>query len=197
MTSSFRQHAEEEILDQAAMLFAQHGFDHTSLAAVASAVGLSKAGLLHHFPSKEALYEAAQAMGRTHSRQVLDQVAGLPPGSARDLRLLELLTDIALDRPGLVALAFHGITAPDARATLLEADDLLVFEMFVVDPTDSQSERLVRVIGALSALAVLSVAANHVGEKTLWRPQIIATCFDALGHSRPEVAASSSNQVEA
>jgi AcrR family transcriptional regulator len=196
VTRPFRQQADEEILDRAAALFAQHGFAHTSLSAVAEAVGLSKAGLLHHYPSKEALYEAAQEACRAQGRQVLDQAAGLAAGPARDRRLLELLTDAALDRPGLVALAFQAVSAPDLRTAMLEDDDLLVFEMFGADPREARPERLVRVIGALSALAVLSLAANHVGDKTAWRPLIIATCHDALGHA---VAGrvSDSDQVEA
>jgi AcrR family transcriptional regulator len=196
VTRPFRQQADEEILDHAAALFAQHGFAHTSLSAIAEAVGLSKAGLLHHYPSKEALYEAAQEACRARSRQVREQASGLVPGSARDRRLLELLTDVALDRPGLVALLFQAATAPEQRTALLEDDDLLVFEMFGADPRDPRAERLVRVIGALSALAVLSLAANHVGDKTAWRPLIIATCYDALGHSVAGPA-SNSDQVEA
>ena len=39
----------------AARLFAATGYRGTSLADVAQAAGLSNAGLLHHFPSKEQL----------------------------------------------------------------------------------------------------------------------------------------------
>jgi AcrR family transcriptional regulator len=42
-------------LDAAARLFAATGYRGTSLADVAQAAGLSNAGLLHHFPSKEQL----------------------------------------------------------------------------------------------------------------------------------------------
>ena len=44
-----------EILAAATALFARHGYRGTSLAAVATAVGLTEAGLLHHFPSKAEL----------------------------------------------------------------------------------------------------------------------------------------------
>lgn len=185
MTRPFRQLIDEEILDRAAAMFAQHGFAHTSLQSLADAVGLSKSGLLHHYPSKDALYEAAQAVSRERARRVRDQVVDLPPGQERDLRVLELLVEVALERPGLVALAFRAVTTPGTHTALLEADDLLVFESFAVDQKDGDQERLVRVIGALGALAVLSLAAHEVGDRTTWRPRIVATCFDALGHRRP------------
>jgi AcrR family transcriptional regulator len=191
MTRSHRHQVDEDILDRAAGLFAQHGFEQTSLKSLADAAGLSKAGLLHHFPSKEALFQAARQLGRDQSRRVLDQVTALPPGPARDRRVLELLTDIALDRPGLVALMFRAVTAPDDSPTG-SGDELMLPELFAAD-LESQSERAIRVIGALSAMAVLTITANRVGDKTAWRPKIIATCFDTLGHPRP----SHNDQVEA
>lgn len=196
MAPRLRQHVDEEILDRASALFAQHGFAHTSLKSLADAVGLSKAGLLHHYPSKEALYEAAQDSGRAQATQVLDQLAPLPPGRDRDRRALELLTDIALDRPGLVALGFSSHAAAEVSPAAADRNTF-VMEMFAVDVTDPRPDRFVRVSGALSALAVLSLAANRRGEKTAWRPHIIATCFDALGHSRPDADPSRSDQVEA
>ncbi|QFZ20833.1 TetR/AcrR family transcriptional regulator [Saccharothrix syringae] len=190
MARPTRQYADERILDRAAGLFARHGFAHTSLKDLADAVGLSKAGLLHHFPSKEALFQAAREMGRVHSQQVLDRVAGLPAGAARDRRAVELLVDVALDRPGLVALASRAISAlgtdeePDDDSGL-EGIDRLVFSLFGVDPEGGDTERLVRVVGMLSALAVLSLSANRAGDRTGWRPHIITTCLDALGHGGP------------
>ncbi|MER7013816.1 helix-turn-helix domain-containing protein [Saccharopolyspora sp. NPDC000359] len=178
MARALRQQVDEEILDRAAALFAQHGFEQTSLKALADAVGLSKAGLLHHYPSKEALHAAALQFSAVRCGQVRDQVAALPRGLERDRRVLELLTDTALDRPGLVALLFRPVTTPEAH----NADhDALLSDLFGVDPSDV--ERLVRVTGALSALAVLSLAAHYRGDKTSWRPRIVATCLDALGHA--------------
>ncbi|WP_159618633.1 TetR/AcrR family transcriptional regulator [Ruania rhizosphaerae] len=48
----------ERILTEAISLFARSGFAATSLADVAQAAQISKAGLLHHFGSKASLYSA-------------------------------------------------------------------------------------------------------------------------------------------
>ncbi|WP_018685297.1 TetR/AcrR family transcriptional regulator [Actinokineospora enzanensis] len=181
MKRAFRQEVDERILDRAAALFAQHGYAATSLQALADAVGLSKPGLLHHFPSKEALFEAATAMGREHGRRLFEQVAPLAEGPERDRRAVELLTDLALDRPGLVALGSRAITTMGVEDVALGGGEAYVLDMFALAPGAAAGERAARVIGMLGALVVLSLVAHHTGEKTAWRRHIITTCLDALG----------------
>lgn len=53
----------EDIVDAAARLFSESGYESTSVRAIAGAVGLSVASLFHHFASKDALLEAVIRRG--------------------------------------------------------------------------------------------------------------------------------------
>jgi AcrR family transcriptional regulator len=196
-TRPFRQQIDEGIVDRAAALFARRGFEQTSVQAIADAVGLSKAGLLHHFPSKDALREAVRAQVRGLGQQALDQVAGMPLGPGRDHRAVEVLVDVALAHPGLVALLLAPATQPGSDVCDPELGAAPAMAAFGVDPETTEPERLVRVVGALAALAVLALGAHQAGQTAAWRSHVIDTSFDALGHRRPGAARPDPDQVEA
>ena len=187
VTAAFRQQADEQIVDRAAALFARHGFAQTSVQSIADAVGLSKAGLLHHFPSKQALWDAVLAHADALGRQACDAVADLPVGRARDLRAVEVIVDVALSHPGVVALLLAPATrgSDDAEDAGTERVSDVALRAFGVDEATAEPERFVRVLGALAALAVLSIAAAQAGTGAAWRAHVIATAYDALGHARP------------
>ena len=198
MVRPFRQQADEVIVDHAASLFARRGVAKTSVQDVATAVGLSKAGLLHHFPTKDALRDAVLARARELGRQVLDEVQDLPVGPVRDRRAVEAIVDLALAHPGMVALLLTPLTqGPDADADDLESAGAVALDAFGVPAEPSGSERTVRVVGALAAVAVLAVAGNRHDLTTAWRQHIVATCCDALGHHRAGAPRTPLDQVEA
>ncbi|RBY87785.1 TetR/AcrR family transcriptional regulator [Blastococcus sp. TF02A-30] len=199
MARPFRQHADEVILDRAAALFARQGFAKTSVQDVADAVGLSKAGLLHHYPSKDALHRSVLEQAQALGGRALDSVGQLPEGPARDRRALELLVDVALAHPGLVSLLLAPLTEGTQDCGIPEVDSAgaAALRAFGVDPDAPPSERSIRVLGALAALAVLTLAAHQHDDTTGWRRSIVATCFDALGHRRPGAALPDLDQVEA
>ena len=64
--------ARERLLDAAERLVIESGASHVTLDAVAKRAGLSKGGLLYHFPTKEALL---QSMLKRHMSEVDERVA--------------------------------------------------------------------------------------------------------------------------
>ncbi len=187
--SAYRQQAEDQILDRAAALLARRGAK-TSVQEVADAVGLSKAGLQYHFPTKDSLHAAVVARARGLVQQVLALVAELPVGPERDLRAIEAWVDVALAHPGLVSLLLAPIstgTTGDVaagEAEAIQASGAAALTAFGVDPEAATAERTVRVAAALAALGVLTLAAHQQNLTVAWRPHMVVACFDALGHRR-------------
>jgi AcrR family transcriptional regulator len=52
-----RRVTKDDVLREATRLFAEKGYDGLTMGEVATRVGLRKASLFHHFPTKDALYE--------------------------------------------------------------------------------------------------------------------------------------------
>jgi AcrR family transcriptional regulator len=189
MARPFRPLAEDAILDQAAGLFARHGYSEISVQRVATAVGLSKTGLLHHFPSKEALGEAVAERSRFLMREVVEAVGGLPDGPVRDRAALEILTDQALSRPGLTAFSLRAAAREATGPHSGSRSGYEIFEAFGLGP-GPVSEREIRVSGALASLAMTSLLVLGTGRVPIWRAAIVQTAFDALGHGGPDREAS-------
>src|SRR4051794_1701740 len=63
-----------QVLSAALQLFASKGFDGTAVQDVASAVGVTKQAVLHHFPSKEALRDAVLGSLIDHWRAELPRL---------------------------------------------------------------------------------------------------------------------------
>jgi AcrR family transcriptional regulator len=85
----------EHLVDVATGLFATEGYDRTSVEAVMRTAGVSKGALYHHFPGKDALFEAV--MDRTTERidtALVEAAAGLT--EAVDLVRVGCLTWIRL-----------------------------------------------------------------------------------------------------
>lgn len=100
------------ILRAALDLFSSQGFDAVSMSAVATAAGVSKANVFHHFHSKHDLYIQALREACRESREELEAL------NLRDGPIGERLTDFALKH-----LTFLLDNARDTRLILREILD--------------------------------------------------------------------------
>jgi len=96
----------QRILDEACGAFAANGYAGTSLADVAKALGLSKAALLHHFETKEALYfEVVTGLVRELGSMLAEASTVQGPFEERLDHLGAAFVDFLSMRPGLARLA--------------------------------------------------------------------------------------------
>ncbi|MFP5307898.1 MAG: TetR/AcrR family transcriptional regulator [Gammaproteobacteria bacterium] len=101
------------ILDAAAMLFAQRGFDGVGTREVAAAVGLNIATVHHHVGRKAELYKAVMERLHASERQVLEQAVArldaVDPADPRQVaaalrRALDDYLDFLVDEPAAAPL---------------------------------------------------------------------------------------------
>jgi AcrR family transcriptional regulator len=99
----------EQLLDVGLDAFGAQGYRGTSLSAIAEAVGISEPGLLHHFPSKQALLlgvlERHEALHRERMRAQVEAAGGsimaafvdLAQQHEADPRFIRLFTMLAAE----------------------------------------------------------------------------------------------------
>ena len=111
-----------QIVEAATELFARNGYRGTGLAGIAAQVGVTQAGLLHHFGSKEALLEAVVRHRAEQDAPLIAEIVG--DGGLAMLDRLPLLGQRNAERAGLAQLF-----------TILVAENLLpadpAHQMFV------------------------------------------------------------------
>ncbi|MET4159591.1 TetR/AcrR family transcriptional regulator [Agromyces sp. PvR057] len=94
----------DAIVEAATEVFARAGFDGASIVEIAADVGISRAGLLHHFESKEELLMAVLDQREASDRQVFLASGSRREGGIGVLRGMVRLAQRNEERPGLVRL---------------------------------------------------------------------------------------------
>tara|TARA_R110002020_G_scaffold274473_5_gene489671 strand:+ start:1798 stop:2418 length:621 start_codon:yes stop_codon:yes gene_type:complete len=180
----------EEILTTALDVIAREGLRRTSVRELADAAGLSQAGLLHYFDSKEELYTAI-----LRKRDEVDHAAHAPrpesegaPGDAAEAVLASFLEIVRhnADVPGLVQLFAHisvDAAAPEHPAHEFFLDrQRYLGELLIPAITTLQAEgRIVDTIPAATLATVVHALADGLQTHWLLDPNLdMAGTIDAL-----------------
>ena len=145
----------ERILDVALDLFIERGFDKTSLREIATQLGVTKAALYYHFPSKDDILMTLHLRMHDVIRSSLSKLAGQPTGRASWMTFLDGLVDqvAANDRLFLMhqrnAAAFAEVHRKDHGGSEVEPDQLL--RGMLGDSSLSLDDR-VRIAGSLAVV---------------------------------------------
>jgi TetR/AcrR family transcriptional regulator len=168
-------------LNAATRLFAAHGFQGTTLQQVADAVGIRKPSVLHHFSSKEALFEAVSLQVLEHWSEILpNAVRQAAAGTARFEALTGQLIKFYLDFPDRARLALReALDQPQVYRRNIEEHILPWFSVLSAGLRDGQRRGVYRpdvdpemyllhvvqlVIVTIASEGVLSVPADGGGE---------------------------------
>jgi AcrR family transcriptional regulator len=109
----------ERILDAAETIFAERGFDATSLADVTDCVGIRGPSLYNHFKSKRELYIAVLSRLLNPFFALLDELAARPASRARAEAAVEAMLRHHVAQPNLARLIQHAILAGGDQLDLL------------------------------------------------------------------------------
>jgi AcrR family transcriptional regulator len=181
MARQSKSEIDAEIIDCAAGLFAHQGFERTSLQQIADALGYSKAGLLHYFPSKKRLYQAVvdAFVNRTIERTAM--LLEIPPGIARDRALIEEILDQTLRSPGMSEFGQYMARHPaDDRIAATGIELIQTLGINVGDPDMGRMARAFTAMGGAS-FAIRLARGAELGKS--WRDEILAAAMRALGHT--------------
>jgi AcrR family transcriptional regulator len=109
----------QQILDTAQRLFAELGYDATSLQMIADEMGLTKAAVYYHFRAKSDILHAAMRPGIQRLEVLLDEAAAIRGRRARIEHLVNGFTDFLVQNRHYAAMAS---TDPAAKRNKLDAD---------------------------------------------------------------------------
>ncbi len=130
----------QKILETAVSIVESNGAAHLTIDAVAAAAGLSKGGVLYHFPSKRALLEAMLSLLMETSTQRIQKLREEPPAQEQPT-IVPMIQAEQEQQPKERAMALAILAAAAEDPSLLNPAKTFIADRFReagVDTTDAQ-----------------------------------------------------------
>jgi AcrR family transcriptional regulator len=148
-------------------LFSDKGFEQTSLREIAERVGLTKASLYYHYPSKQALLLAVVEPVITGWRSIVDDTArlGHDPGNVRSV--VERCLDVFLRNRSVAGIfqrdaAGVAVVLGSLWEDMLDVSRRLV--AWLAGPSPTTADRL-RAIAAMEVLGAVLSSTTYQGDE--------------------------------
>ncbi len=138
--------ARAKLLDAFVTILLEQGERAATLEAVAAAAGVSKGGLLYHFPSKDALVEGLAEHVEALGAEDVERMCAAPEGPAAYYIRTSVFADTPIDR-AIVALTRLSQTANPRAQQALRHIHQGWFDALAEEVTDPAAARAVALIG--------------------------------------------------
>lgn len=145
------------ILDAALEVFSHSGYRSGSLREIAARVDMSEAGVLHHFPSKEAMLAAVLAHRDDRAQEIVEAD---PDDGVATLRAMVELAALSSTQPGVVGL--FCVVAAEATSPEHPAHEFFVERYRRMRERTARALEMARAAGALADGVDPARAAGHL-----------------------------------
>jgi AcrR family transcriptional regulator len=154
-----------QLIEVATRLFAQNGYEDTSIEAVLGAAGVSRGALYHHFAGKDALFAAVlDSVENRINAELAAAIGGTPEASA-------------VDRVEAGALAWIGLAGDPViqRIVLIDAPSVLGWERW-------------RAAGEQTAVVVMRAMLQAVSDEGQLAPDLVSPFAHMILAALDEIA---------
>ena len=157
-----RERTRREIVQQAMALFANNGYNATSLQDIATAAGCSKATVLYHFNGKAAVLAEVLLPSQQALHDVVVAAEQLPSEQAQEFAIVQFV-ELAVELRGLIDVLQDVLTILDEMP---EFDDLVADGMRLTELMAGQGADRLELDIAKFAVNGLLGECRHPGERS-------------------------------